>query len=129
MQRKTERRHHHKLQGLPDKNLTPRISTSRSWHSGVTNQFCVVIRVEERRTSTLSQVMKTVCVLMREHLRVQVVDNMACFTQIIASFVEATKYFIPQIKMEFLLRYSNEDYMRSCERVSPPLYRPVAYVH
>ena len=26
--RKAERRHHHKLQGLPDKNLTPRISTS-----------------------------------------------------------------------------------------------------
>lgn len=95
----------------------------------MTNQFCVVIRVEERRTSALSQVMKTVCVLMREHLRVQVVDNMACFTQIIVSFVEATKYFIPQIETEFLLRYSNEDYMRSCERVSPPLYRSVAYAH
>ena len=45
---------------------------------------------------------------MREQLRVRVVENMACFTQIIVSFVEATKYFIPQIETEFLLRYSGK---------------------
>ena len=45
---------------------------------------------------------------MREHLRVQVVENMAYFAQITVSFVEATKYFIPQIETEFLLRYSGK---------------------
>lgn len=48
---------------------------------------------------------------MRHHLRVQVVENMACFTQIIVSLAEATKYFIAQIETEFLLRHPNEDYI------------------
>ena len=73
--------------------------------------------------------MKTVYLLMREHINVKAVDNMACLIQIIVSFAEATKYFIPQIETEFQLRYPNEDYMRSCERLSPPLYRPVSFGH
>ena len=119
-----QRIHQQKLKGLPDQNLTSRISTSRSCHSGlIFSVVCLEIGESRAQSSNEDCLRGYTC----EHTwtRVEADDNMAQYlTHVITG---ASEYFNSQTEMEFLLRYPNEDDIRSCERVSRSLYRPVSY--
>ena len=110
--------------GLSNQNLTSRISTSRSCHSGlIFSVVCLEIGECRAQSSNEDCLRGYTC----EHTwtRVEADDNMAQYlTHVIAG---ASEYFNSQTEMEFLLRYPNEDDIRSCERASRSLYRPVSY--
>ena len=110
-----------------NQNLTSRISTSRSYHSGpIFSVVCLEIGESRTQSSNEDCLRGYSC----EHTwtRAEADDNMAEYlTLVIVSFAGASEYFNSQTEMEFLLRCSNEDYMQSCERVSRSLYRQVPY--